>query len=140
MSISAISGLTTNPVQPSNAQTNFRQTFNQLVSALNSGNLSGAQQAFSALGQLQNSGQSPSPSPNSPLANALNQIGQALQNGDITGAQQALASLQQAQGGHHHHGHHGHGANSSATSQSASTSTTQGDSSSSSTNPVDITV
>lgn len=115
MAISSISGLATNPFQSQTNQANFRQTFNQLVSALNSQDLSTAQQAFSALSQLQSTGQGPSANSNSPLAKALSQVGQALQNGDLAGAQQALSTLQQAHG--HHHGHHGHhGGNGSSTS------------------------
>ena len=137
MSISALSALTTNSVQSSSSQPNVRQAFNQLVSSLDSGNLSDAQQAYSALSELQSGSQSSNS--NTPFAKALNQIGQALQNGDLSGAQQALASLQQAQAGHHHHGQHANGANASTASQSASTPPLQGDSSSPSANGVDIT-
>jgi len=120
MSISAISGAATNLIQPLNSQQNFRQSFSQLVTALNSGDLSQAQEAYSELSQLQADGQAPATNPNSPLASALNNIGQALQNGDLGGAQQALASLQQAQRGHHH-GHHGHGSEPASTQSSSST-------------------
>ena len=124
MSISSISSAQTS-YQPSSSQSAFRQDFGQLVSALNSGNLSGAQQAFATLSNLQRNGQGPGSNPNSPFSQALSQIGQALQNGDLGGAQQALASLQQARGGHH--GHH-HGAGESApppdTTATPSTSTT----------------
>src|SRR3974390_3076151 len=102
MSISALSALTANSVQSSSSQPSVWQAFNQLVSSLDSGKLSDAQQAYSALSELQSSSQSSNS--NTPFAKALNQIGQALQNGDLNGAQQALASLQQAQAGHHHHG------------------------------------
>jgi soluble cytochrome b562 len=140
MSISGISSSTTNPNQAANSQTNF-QTLNQLFSAVSSGNLSDAQQAYSTLSDLQSSGQGPSPTSNTPLAQTLNQIGQALQNGDISGAQQALSSLQQSQQtqpahGGHHHGHHGGGIKSSSTSTSSSTDT---DTSSSSGSTLDIT-
>jgi soluble cytochrome b562 len=141
MSISGISSSTTNPNQAANSQTNF-QTLNQLFSAVSSGNLSDAQQAYSTLSDLQSSGQGPSPTSNTPLAQTLNQIGQALQNGNISGAQQALSSLQQsqqtqpAQGGHHHHGHHGGGIKASSTSTSSSADT---DASSSSGSTLDIT-
>ena len=135
MSISALSALTTNSVQSSSSQPNVRQAFNQLVSSLDSGNLSDAQQAYSALSELQSSSQSSSS--NTPFAKALNQIGQALQNGDLSGAH--LASLQQGRAGHHHHGQHADGANPSTASQSASTPPLQGDSSSPSANGVDIT-
>jgi len=58
MSISALSALTANSVQSSSSQPNVRQAFNQLVSSLDSGNLSDAQQAYSALSELQSSSQS----------------------------------------------------------------------------------
>jgi soluble cytochrome b562 len=136
MSISAISGAASNPLQSLNSQQNFRQTFSQLVDALDSGDLSQAQQAYSDLSQLQADGQGPATNPNSPLAGALNNIGQALQNGDLGGAQQALASMQQAQRGHHH-GHHGHGSQPASTPSSSSSSPPADTQSSS--NLVDIT-
>lgn len=141
MSISSVSGLSANSTQATSNQANFRQTFTDLVGALNSGNLSDAQQAYSVLSQLQNSGQGPSPNSSTPLAQALNQIGQDLKNGDVTGARQTLASLQQAQGGHHHHhGHHAHGADASSSSQTTPTPLLQGDTSTSSPNSINITV
>jgi hypothetical protein len=66
-----------------------RQAFIALVNSLNSGDLSGAQQAYSSLGQLQRFA-----NPNGRFAQAMNQIGQALQDGDLTGARQALSSLE----------------------------------------------
>lgn len=111
MAISAISSSATSAVASSNPWTDFRKTFLTLAQAINSGDLSGAQQAYSALTQLQSGNQGLGADPNNPLTQALNQIGQSLQDGDITGAQQALASLQQqTQGAHrHHHHHHGGG-------------------------------
>ena len=77
-----------------------RQNYNQLDQALKSGNLSAAQQAYTAL-----SANSPNASnPNSPLA----QIGQALQTGNLSAAQTAFSGL--------HAGHHHHKGTSSATS------------------------
>jgi len=137
MSISAVSGLTYS-AQPWSGQANF-QAFSQLANALNSGDLSGAQQAYAALSQQQGSSQGASANANTPFATALNQIGQALQNGDLAGAQQALASLQQAQGGHHH-GRHAHASGASTDSQNGVTSASQNDTTSSSSNIVNITV
>jgi hypothetical protein len=65
-----------------------QQAFAALTSSLNAGDLSGAQQAWSSLGEFQRLG-----NPNGPFAQAISQIGQALQNGDLPAAQQALASL-----------------------------------------------
>ena len=109
MAISAISSSSTSAIGSSNPWADFRKSFLTLAQAINAGDLSGAQQAYSALTQLQSSNQGLNPDPNSPFAQALNQIGQSLQDGDISGAQQVLASLQQqAQGAHkHHHHHHG---------------------------------
>ena len=71
------------PVDP------LRQAFGQLTSALQSGDLSAAQSAYTTLMQAQ-------PSQGSgPFSQALSQIGDALQSGDLGKAQQALASLQQ---------------------------------------------
>jgi soluble cytochrome b562 len=134
MSISAVSGAATSLLQPASSQQDFRQSFGQLVDALDSGNLSQAQQAYSALSQLGADGQGPAANPNSPFASALNNIGQALQNGDLGAAQQALSSLQQAHGGHH--GHHARGAKPPAAPRPAPAT----DVSAASTNIVDITV
>jgi hypothetical protein len=137
VSISGISSSTPSPSTANSAQSDFRQQFKQLSDALNGGNLEDAQQAYSALSQLQDSGQGPTANSNSPLAKVLNQIGQALQNGDLTGAQQALQSFQQARGGHHH-GHHA-GPDASATSQTASSTLAATNSSTNSGASVDLT-
>jgi hypothetical protein len=71
-----------------------QQMFAALANSLNSGDLSGAQQAYSSLSQLRNGDQGRFANPDGPFAQAMSQIGQALQNGDLTGAQQALSSLQ----------------------------------------------
>jgi hypothetical protein len=134
MSISPISSAQSS-YQPSSTQSDFRQAFGQLVGALNSGDLAGAQQAYSALSDLQGSGQGPSANPNSPFAQALSQIGQALQNGDLSGAQQALSALQQSHGGRHSRGHHHADSDSATTSSTAVSSSTVPD-----TNAVNITV
>jgi hypothetical protein len=123
-----------NPADP-------RQQLLALAKAINSGNLTGAQQAFAQLSQTlggnSNGGggsNTNTNNPNDPFSQALDAIGQALQSGDISGAQQALASLQQqAQSGraHHHHGGHrgGAGANggtNASTATSPLTSATTG--------------
>jgi hypothetical protein len=66
-----------------------QRSFVALVDSLKSGDLSGAQQAYSSLSQLQRFA-----NPNGQFAQVMSQIGQALQGGDVTGAQQALSSLQ----------------------------------------------
>jgi hypothetical protein len=139
MSITAISPAQSS-YQPSGSQSAFGQDFSQLVSSLNSGDLSGAQQAYSALSQLQSSGQGPSANSNNPVSQALSQIGQALQNGNLGGAQQALSSLQQSKGSHHSHGHHHGGGGASASTAASTTSSTATDPGTvSGTNTVNIT-
>jgi hypothetical protein len=76
-----------------------QRLFSELVSSLNSGDLSSAQQAYSSLSHLQNSGPGRFANPNGPFSQVLGQIGLALQSGNLTGAQQALAALQRARVG-----------------------------------------
>jgi len=82
-----------------------RADFQQLSQALQSGDLSGAQQAFNALSTLQSSGRSRGQN-NSQLSQDFSAIGQALQSGNLAGAQQAFSNFQQdlpeARGQHHH--------------------------------------
>jgi len=123
MSISGISA-STDPYQTyqANGQNNlkqFRQDFQDLASALQSGDLSGAQKAFAALQPLL-----PNPSAGSqtstgqqgkgqnPFAADFSALGQALQSAssdNLKDAQAAFAKLQQDMQlvhGHHHHHHH----------------------------------
>ena len=99
MTISAISA--SSAFQTTNYQT-YRQAFSQLTNALQSGNVSAAQNAYATLAS------SPAAQGNGPFAQALQQIGQDLQSGNIDDAKKALAALQQQQqqahGHHHHHG------------------------------------
>jgi hypothetical protein len=104
MTVSGVSSSTVTNYQNS-PFAEFRQTFMQMAKAIKSGDLSGAQQAYATLSQLQSG--APANDGNSPFSQALGQIGEALKNGDLTGAQQALDALgQQAHGAHHHHRHH----------------------------------
>jgi hypothetical protein len=117
----------------------MRQAFGQLVNALRSGNLTAAQNAYSAFTQAQ-PGQG-----SGPLAQAISQIGDALQAGDMGKAQQALASLQQqvqsAKGAHHHHGGHHHDSDDdkSKSATAPASATTGPTKSATSTNLVDVT-
>jgi outer membrane protein assembly factor BamD (BamD/ComL family) len=121
----ALSGISSSAAVPPNTQSDPRLLFAQLAKSLQSGDLSGAQQAYGQLTQSLGTGtntQSASASSNDPFAQALSTIGQALQSGDLSGAQQALATLQQqsqASRGHHHHGHRA-GGTASGTSAPAS--------------------
>jgi len=133
MAISAVSATSNLPPQYSDPSS-LRQEFSQLTDAINSGDLTSAQSAYSALAQ------SPAAQGNGPFAQALQQIGQDLQSGDIGGAQKALAALQQKVHGHHHH-HHGGGAppKDADDSNSSTSSTTSTQSTTSSSNAVDVT-
>jgi DNA-binding FadR family transcriptional regulator len=135
MSVSGITS-TTNAYQ-TNTQTNitnnykqWRTEFRQLAQALQSGDLSGAQQAFSNLQQImpnyQNTTQGQSSNTISTTGATTNndfmqQLAQALQSGDLSGAQQAFSNLQQAIQGHHHGHHHGESTNTTATTTSTAT-------------------
>jgi outer membrane protein assembly factor BamD (BamD/ComL family) len=88
--------------------------FQALGKALQSGNLTVAQQAYATLQQDLPASQSSSSATSS---NPLSAVGQALQSGNLTAAQQAFAALKG-----HHHGHHHHGGG-SAVSAPASTPT-----------------
>ena len=135
MTVSAISSLSASSV--ANFQSD-RQAFGQLTNALQSGNLTAAQDAYNTLAS------SPIAQGNSPFAQALQQIGQDLQSGDIADAQKALASLQQqARGGHHHHHHHGGGVSGASEASKTSDSSASDPNADSSTNTllqIDLTV
>jgi len=142
MSISSVSS-SQSTYQPSRVRGELKQVredFSGLVNALQSGDLSGAQSACSALQQLMQGMQPGSQS--QPQGNAtqnqfstdLAAIGKALQSGDVTSAKDALAKLQQdmqaaPKGHHHHHGHRAEGTNVAASSStgSAATGATNGD-------------
>jgi hypothetical protein len=91
LSISPASLAASNSYQASQSDSGWQQ-FAQLVSAVNAGNLSASQKAYT------NFTQSPAAdvakaNPDSRIARALKAIGPALQADDIGKAQQALASL-----------------------------------------------
>jgi len=66
----------------------IKADFNQLKQSLQSGDLSGAQQAFADLQKLAPQGAS------GPFQNQINALGQALQSGNLSAAQQAFSALQ----------------------------------------------
>jgi|SRR5580704_7364452 hypothetical protein len=125
-----MSGLSINSLnnyyQPSYTQSSSssQNEFQSLGLALQSGNLSAAQTAFSALEQaFQNQGQpststsgsagsSGSSASSNPITADLNSLATALNSGNLSAAQTSYTQLQQdmqAQGGGHHHHHHGGG-------------------------------
>lgn len=117
--------------QPDLSQVKDRkQAFSDLSNALGSGDLTGAQQAFSKLQQA-SSGRTPK----GPMGSDLSDLQKALEAGDLSGAQSAFSKLQQdmqsARANHkgHHRDHDGDRGSSaaptpsSAISSSAATST-----------------
>ena len=133
MSVSGVSS-NTNSNFVDNGQDKFKQikdNFQKLGQALQSGDLSTAQQIFSSLKQLfpNSSGSQTQSSSSNPVAGDLNALGQALQSGDLSKAQDAYATLQkdmQATHKHHHRHHHG-AASQSASANSAVNSSAQDD-------------
>ena len=115
MTISAISSSGASPI--SNFQT-FRQDFSQLASTLQSGDLSGAQSAYTMLSL------SPLAQGNGPFAQAIQQIGNYLQQGDLADAQKAMTALQQQMQAHGHH--HRHGSGPQGVSEASNSSSTNG--------------
>jgi hypothetical protein len=131
--MTAISGTSSSNTNMQTWQTMMqqrKQDFGQLASALQSGDLTGAQSAFSALqsliSQWQNStvnstGCSNLSASGNKIPNDFTALGQALQSGNIADAQNAFAQLQtdiqaQKSDGHHHHHHHNSGAGSNGSS------------------------
>ena len=72
-----------------------QQSFKDLFSSLQSGDMGSAQTALKSL-----TGGSGTVNSSSPLAS----IAQALQSGDLAGAQKAAQDFQAKRAGHHHHG------------------------------------
>jgi outer membrane protein assembly factor BamD (BamD/ComL family) len=111
MSVSAIS--LSNELNQAHSLQNTNQQqrtdFQQLTQALQSGNLSNAQQAFSALtNSAKNSGLQ-----SLQLTQDLSKLGSALRSGNLTSARQAYSSIQQnlqnfnPMAAHHHRPHNG---------------------------------
>src|SRR5208337_560624 len=102
MSISPLSTNLVSDLSQQHRQNPFQQIqqdFNQLASALQSGDLTDAQSAYSNIQQLlggnQNSSNSNTGSNGSnPIQNDFAALGQALQSGDLTQAQSAFLQLQ----------------------------------------------
>ncbi len=94
MSIQGVSATGSNQSVGAAAWQQRQQSFKDLTAALQSGDLSGAQKAFSTL-----TGGTGTVNASSPLA----KVGQALQNGDLAGAQTAMQQVQASRAGHHHH-------------------------------------
>lgn len=143
MSVSAISSsnplLQTNSLQSINQQQ--RTEFQQLTQALQSGNLTTAQQAFSAL----TNSATGSGLLSAQLTQDLSKLGSALQSGNLSSARQAYASAQQnlqssnPVAAHHHRPHHG-GLSQLLTSGYPDSSSNSGSGASSVFQPINLTV
>ena len=122
-----------------------QQDFNSLAAALQSGDLSGAQNAFASLMQLipnlssstnsqtqsaATSSTSNSSNGTSTVKSDFSVLGQALQSGDLTSAQNDFSKLMQdvqsIGGRNHHHHHHKTSASSQDTTNASATGSTTG--------------
>jgi hypothetical protein len=120
MSVSAISSsnalLQANSLQNTNQQQGTQ--FQQLTQALQSGNLSNAQQLFSAL----NNSATSSGLLSAQMKQDLSKLGSALQSGNLSSARQAYSSVQQnlqnpnPMTAHHHRPRYGGGGSHTLTS------------------------
>jgi hypothetical protein len=133
MTISAISSFSASQV--TNFQ-QYRQAFSQLTNALQSGDMTAAQNAYNTLSS------SPMAQGNGPFAQALQQIGKDLQANDLSDAQNTLAQLQQQQQAHRGHHHHHGGVSGSDPSNTAGTNANgaNSDDNSDSSSTIDITI
>jgi hypothetical protein len=127
---SILSGLSNIHTGPTKFQ-QIRSEFQQLGQDLQSGNLTQAQQDYTALtSNLPGFSQTSS----NPLLQAFQQLGQDLQSGNLQAAQQDFTNIEQTAaqnaqestqqiGGHHHHHHHVEGSQDSSSSSSTSQQT-----------------
>ena len=129
-----ISGVSSNTnITAADMQNKFKQIkddMQQLGQALQSGDLSSAQQIFSSLQKLlpSSSSEQTQNSKQSTLASDVTALGQALQSGDLSKAQDAYATLQKdMQATHKKHHHHHAAAPSSASSNSTVNSSVSSD-------------
>jgi hypothetical protein len=134
--VSSSSGLS--QTGPQSSVNQLRQTFKQLASSLQSGDLAGAQQAFTSLEHLlQSSKAQPAVTPQSSVQSDLAALGRALSSGDLSAAQGDFSKLQkdsqpstqrnassQTVGSSRRHGHHHRPEASDSDSSATTTSTT----------------
>lgn len=90
MSISAISSGSSFQMSGSNPMAQMKQNFDDLGSALSSGNLDDAKKAFN---KLQSNAPSGGDSKN-PISSEINSLKKALDSGDLKGAQEAYSKIQ----------------------------------------------
>lgn len=94
MSLAGITSLANASTSPSNFVSTRRQDANQLFTALENGDLAGAQAAYTQLASLSKTSNG-GPYTGPKLSSDFAAIGQALQNGDLTGAQEAALQFGQ---------------------------------------------
>ena len=124
-----------NGYQADPSKDQFKQDMQSLQAALQSGDLSGAQDAFTKIQDMQQQrankgeGQNTQAGANgsNPMKKDMDALQSALQSGNVQDAQSAFAQLQtdmKAKGGHHGHHHHQSSSDSqTSTDTSASNST-----------------
>ena len=118
MSITGIAS--TSSSSQTNPYAQVKQDIQDLGKALQSGNLSDAQQAFNTLQQDSSASSQTQGGQNSSSSNqAMQNLGTALQSGDLSGAQQAFAQMQKGSKGHGHHHHQQSSQQSGASSSDA---------------------
>lgn len=91
MSISAISTGSTSQMSGSNPMAQMKQNFDDLVSALKSGNLDDAKKAFA---KLQKNAPSQGGDDKNPMSSEIESLKKALDSGDLKGAQDAVSQIQ----------------------------------------------
>jgi hypothetical protein len=127
MSVSAIGSATSSPWDKiQNSASQQVQDFQGLASAVQSGNLAGAQSALTAFqNDIQANPTGPLATaianPNSPIGQAYQSLKAAVQSNNVPAAQSAFASLTQDLKSMHHHHHH-HKTESTGTQSATSTS------------------
>jgi len=126
-SIGSVSSSQYQNYQTDNSKDQFKQDMQAIQTALQSGDVAGAQDAFAKLKDMQQQRESKKGSSNNgsnPMQKDMQSLQDALGSGNLQDAQNAFAQLQtdmKAHGGHH--GHHMQSAN-GASSMSQSTATT----------------
>ena len=139
LSISASSGSTQQINQSQMVKmAQMKSQFDQLGKALDSGDLTAAKQAYSAIQQNAPQGQADQ-GPMAQMKSKMDQLGQALDSGDLAAAKTAYSAIQQSapNGGSKGATAEGGGATSS-TGATASASGSKSSSSSTSTDPMDL--
>ena len=128
MSISAIGSSSTDQASAYAANQQRMKAFKTLSSAVQSGDLAGAQKALATFQQGMPGATQNAFGQNSTISTDFTNLADAINSGDAAGAQKALATLQKdmqkVHGQHHHGGHHGGGGTQATNAAQATDSTT----------------